>query len=101
MQHSASSRATQVPMSEEIVAAENSMRMSSNTVAVVLPDDADTQVSRIALAYSAKEVTSVQQLFGLLAVNQFPYAQNHNEKKRRNKQETKRKKKEINFTFPP
>lgn len=73
MQHSASGKTVQVPMSDEIVAAENSMRMSSNTVPVVLPDDADTQVSRIAIAYNAKEVVAVQQLFGLLAVHQFPY----------------------------
>ena len=60
-------------MSEEIVASENSMRMSSNTVPMVVPDDTDAQVSRIALAYNAKEVAAVQQLFGHLAVHQFGY----------------------------
>lgn len=80
-------------LSDEIIAAENSMRMTCNTVTILSPDDADVSLSssspsspplssssssispspRVALAYNAKEAAAIQQLFGLLAVNQFPY----------------------------
>lgn len=55
---------------ENVVVAENSMRLSSNTVIVFKPSESDTRMS---LLYSMKEVNVLDQMLSLIIIHQPKY----------------------------
>ena len=59
---------------ENVVVAETSMRLSSNTIIVFKPTESDTRMS---LLYSMKEVTVLDQMLNLINIHQPKYVHAH------------------------